>query len=164
LAALIYATFPGKPAQSTLTAAVSASIAPPPPAPSARLGAPIHLHLSGQPSTTRFVIDGVPAAANPYDGDFSNDGVNHTIAAQADGFDSREIQTRFDRDVFFDVTLPASAPVPAAASVAPPPAPVRWTRTSRPTSVLSARPVASSLPAQKAPHTASEEDDNDAKK
>jgi eukaryotic-like serine/threonine-protein kinase len=164
LAALIYATFPGRPAQSTLTAAVSASATLPAPAPSARLGAPIHLHLSAQPASTRFVIDGVPAAANPYDGDFSNDGANHTIAAQADGFDSREIQTRFDRDVFFDVTLPAAAPIPPVASIAPSTAPARSMRVPRWSPINQARPIAPSPQAQKAPRPVTEADEDAAKK
>lgn len=157
LAALLYAMFPGRPAQSTLSPAASASAVAAPPTPSASLGAMIHLHLSAQPPTTRFVIDGVPGSTNPYDGDFANDGANHTIAAQADGFDSREIQTRFDRDVFFDVTLPAAAVVPAPSAIASAPVPpIVRARVFRPAPAAQARPVAPTAPAPKSPHPADE--------
>ena len=163
LAAVIYGTFPGRPAQSTMAAAAAVSAAPPPLPPSAKLGAPIHLHLSAQPATTRFVIDGIPASANPYDGDFSNDGANHTIAAQADGFESREIQTRFDRDVFFDVTLPAAPPVASAVPVAPAPTPMVRARAIRPAAIIPTRPPAPN-PAPKPVRVADETEEDPARK
>jgi serine/threonine-protein kinase len=108
LAAFIYTvTFPKRPPRPTTVAAA------PPPSPSVAL--PVHVRLSARPATAHFTIDGVPVGSNPYEADVPSDRGVHKIGVAADGFEPRELETGFERDVLFDVTLAASATAPAAA-------------------------------------------------
>jgi serine/threonine-protein kinase len=108
LAAFIYTvTFPKRPPRPTAVAAAS------PPSPSVAL--PVHVRLSARPATAHFTIDGVPVASNPYEADVPSDRGVHKIGVVADGFEPREFETGFERDVLFDVTLAASAIAPGAA-------------------------------------------------
>jgi eukaryotic-like serine/threonine-protein kinase len=103
----------------------SASSPPPPPAHEST----IHLSLHATPPSALFVLDGRTLASNPYEGDVTRDDRPHRLTIRADGFESREIDERFARDVNVDVTLAArtaeTAPPPAPiVSAAPPPSPV----------------------------------------
>jgi serine/threonine-protein kinase len=73
----------------------------------------MHVRLAARPATVRFTLDGRPVGQNPYEGEIPRDDLVHRIVATADGFQSREIEARFDRDVSIDIEL-APAPRPAA--------------------------------------------------
>jgi serine/threonine protein kinase len=116
LAALIYGSFPRPAARSvgSLTAPVAAASL----ALSAAPARTVHVRLSAQPSSARFTVDGAPVPSNPYEADVPSDGVVHQIAAQAGGYEPRELPATFDRDVFLDVTLAPSTPLVASAASA----------------------------------------------
>jgi hypothetical protein len=69
------------------------------------------VRLSAQPPSARFTLDGAALATNPYEADVPSDSLVHRIAATADGFEPRQLQATFDRDVVLDVALAASAAV-----------------------------------------------------
>jgi serine/threonine-protein kinase len=87
----------------------------------------VHLSLRASPPSARFVLDGKPLDANPYEGDVVRDDAQHSLSVVADGFQSRDLDARFARDVHVDVALtPAPPPLrdaDAKANVAPRPAP-----------------------------------------
>jgi serine/threonine protein kinase len=114
LAALIYASFPQPAARSvgSRTAPVAADSL----APSASPARTVHVRLSAQPPSARFTVDGAPVPSNPYEADVPSDGAVHQIAAQAGGYEPRQIPATFDRDVFLDVTLAPSTPLVASAA------------------------------------------------
>jgi eukaryotic-like serine/threonine-protein kinase len=139
LAAVIYTlTFPKHPPRATTVSA----------APSPGVAMPVHLRLSARPATARFTIDGASVASNPYEADVPSDRGVHKIAIVADGFEPRELETGFERDVLFDVTLAPSAPAPAAA-----PDKARPSHAAAPASKAVAAP-----PMQKAQRSIEEED------
>ena len=83
----------------------------------------VHLSLRASPAIARFLLDGRTLPSNPYEGDVPRDDLSHRFSIRADGYEVRDVETRFERDVNLDVTLaalPAPAPPPAV-NVTPPP-------------------------------------------
>ncbi len=111
LATGIYASFPSRTPHPAAELASEAAASPSPPA-----SHPVHVRLSAQPPSARFTLDGAALATNPYEADVPSDTLVHRIAATADGFEPRQLQATFDRDVVLDVTLAASAAVATAAA------------------------------------------------
>jgi len=72
----------------------------------------VHVRLHATPDGARFVLDGTPLPSNPFDGEAPRDSLIHSIVVRADGFDTRNVDTTFDRDVAVDVSLSAIAPPP----------------------------------------------------
>jgi serine/threonine-protein kinase len=119
LAMALYAAFPAhphpplaQPAQTTEPPAPASEGTLPAPASSALATASaaagpamVHVRLSAQPATARFVLDGVLAPSNPYDTSVASDQAVHRIVVQAPGFETRSIPATFDRDVALDVSL-----------------------------------------------------------
>jgi eukaryotic-like serine/threonine-protein kinase len=86
----------------------------------------VHLSLHATPPSALLVLDGKALASNPFEGDVTREDKPHRLSIRAEGFETRELDERFIRDVNVDVTLAAqpvqSAPTPApSASAAPPP-------------------------------------------
>jgi hypothetical protein len=107
---------PAKTPPKESTAAV-APIAPP--------VARVHLSLRATPADARFLLDGRMLATNPYEEDVAQDEAPHRLSIRADGFETREMDARLNRDVSVDVTLAphaatsAAAPTPVPAAAAP---------------------------------------------
>ena len=93
---------------------------------SAYVSGSVHLSLRATPPDARFALDGTTLDANPYEGDVARDGATHRLTVNADGFESREMEVRFSRDVDLDVTLAPRTPAqPPSTSPATPPAAAR---------------------------------------
>ena len=73
----------------------------------------VHLKLSAQPAGARLSLDGAPIASNPYEADVPLDGTVHQIAAQASGYEPRQVPATFNRDVTVDVALAPTVPPPS---------------------------------------------------
>jgi serine/threonine-protein kinase len=145
LAAGIYATFPARPAHPAAAIAAETSVAPQPTAPRT-----VHVRLSAQPPSTRFVLDGMGVGSNPYEADVPADSTVHLILAQADGYEARQMQATFDRDVVLDIALAASA-TPLLTSAIPA-APAKHGPMFQP------RPAAPTAPGSRSPRAIEEED------
>jgi serine/threonine-protein kinase len=117
LAAAIYGSFPGRPARSALPPAASLPTAAPMPSGVAPL---VRVRLSTHPAGAHLKLDGVPLATNPYESSMPPDVGTHKILAEADGFEPREIETTFERDVVLDLALAPAVAQPAAASASAP--------------------------------------------
>jgi serine/threonine-protein kinase len=88
----------------------------PPPAPtgSATVRGSVHLSLRATPPGARFTLDGTTLDGNPYEADVARDAATHHLSVSADGFQSRELDALFSRDVNVDVILaPRETPAPA---------------------------------------------------
>jgi serine/threonine protein kinase len=126
--------------------AAAAPVAPP--------VARVHLSLRATPPDARFMLDGRLLATNPYEEDVARDDGPHRLSIRADGFETRDMDARLNRDVSVDVTLApraaasAAAPVPAAA-----PAPVF------PAGVPDRRPARSPASTKGSPQRRIDEDD-----
>jgi len=84
-------------------------------APETAADARVHLSLRASPPNARFILDGRTLTANPYEGDVARDEGEHHLVVRADGFETREVESRLTRDVNVDVTLaPTPVPVPTA--------------------------------------------------
>ena len=96
----------------------------PPPLAAAPAEAHVHLSLRATPPEARFVLDGRSLGANPYEEDVVRDESPHRLSIRAEGFETRDIDARLNRDVSVDVTLaPRAAPSPSpapSAAVRPP--------------------------------------------
>jgi serine/threonine protein kinase len=92
---------------------VAPPAAPAPPAPR------VHLSLRATPAEARFLLDGRALGTNPYEEDVAPDDGPHRLSIRADGFETRDMDARLNRDVSVDVTL-----APRAPQAAPPPAPI----------------------------------------
>jgi serine/threonine-protein kinase len=119
-----------------LIASSRRTVASPAPGASATVDTLVHLSVHATPPSAHVAVDGTPLPSNPYEGDAARDGATHRVIVSADGFESRELEVRFSRDVSLDVALvprppvlpPAPSPSPAAR-----PAPVRaWIPPSSP--------------------------------
>jgi serine/threonine protein kinase len=143
LATGIYSTFPSRTPRPAAQMAPQAAVPPSPPA-----SHPVHVRLSAQPPGARFTLDGTALATNPYEADVPSDTLVHRIAATADGFEPRELQVTFDRDVVLDVTLAASAAVATSAA----------SHMNRPQSGAPQRPAPPSAQTSKSQRAIEEED------
>ena len=81
----------------------------------------VHLSLRASPPSVRILLDGVPVSANPYEADVPRGDSKHHVSIRADGFEARELDVAFSRDVTLNESLSPTAPL-ASNTPAPPPA------------------------------------------